>query len=44
MYGSNDLRCIRLTDVKRKHVKDDALFLNIYDYWTNFHNPEKIYF
>ena len=26
-YGSNDLRCIRLTDIKGKHVKNDTLFL-----------------
>ena len=43
-YGSYDLRCARLTDIKGRHIKEDTLFLNTYDYWTNFHNPNKIYF
>ena len=42
--GSNDLCCIRFTDINGSHVKDDTLFLNIYDYWTGFHNEDRIYF
>ena len=43
-YGSYDLRSARLTDIEGRHIKEDTLFLNIYDYWTNFHSPNKIYF
>ena len=43
-YVSYDLRSARLTDIEGRHIKEDTLFLNIYDYWTNFHNPNKIYF
>ena len=43
-YGSYDLRCARSTGIKGRHIKEDTLFLRIYDYWTNFHNPNKIYF
>ena len=43
-YNSYGLRCTRLTDINGKHIKEDTLFLNIYDYWTHFHNPNKIYF
>ena len=43
-YGSNDLRCIRFTDINGSHVKDDTLFLNIYNYWTVFQNEGRIYF
>ena len=43
-YGSYGLRLTRLTDIKGKYIKEDSRFLNIYDYWTHFHNPNKIYF
>ena len=42
--GSNDLCCIRFTDINGSHVKDDTLFLNIYNYWMVFHNEGRIYF
>ena len=32
-YGSNDLRCIRVTDINGSHVRGDTILLNIYDYW-----------
>ena len=44
MYASNDLHCIRFTDINGSHVKDDTVFLNIYDYWMGFHNDDCIYF
>ena len=31
-YGSYDLRCARLTNIKGRDIKEDMLFLNIYDY------------
>ena len=43
-YNSYGLRCTRLTDINGKHIKEDTLFLNIYDYWTHFHNPNQIKF
>ena len=43
-YASNDLHCIRFTDINGSHVKDDTLFLNIYDHWMGFHNEDRIYF
>ena len=43
-YCLYDLRCARLTDIKGRHIKEDTLFPNTYDYRTNFHNPNKIYF
>ena len=43
-YGSYRLHVGRLIDIKGKHIKEDTLFLHIYDYWTNFHNPNKKYF
>ena len=42
-YGSFGLRVGRLY-IKGKYVKKDTLFLHIFDYWTNFHNPNKKYF
>ena len=43
-YGSKDLHCIRFADTNGSHVKDDTLFLNSDDYWTNFNNQDRIYF
>ena len=43
-YGSYGLRVGRLCDLKGKYIKEDTLFLHIDDYWTNFYNPNKIYF
>ena len=42
-YGSLGLRIKRLNDRFGKHVKSDTLFLNLYDYWTEFYNPNKRY-
>ena len=44
-YGSLGLRIATLTNRFGKTVKTDTLFINLYDYWTNFHNEnKKIYF
>lgn len=42
-YGSPGLLIKRLNDRFGKHVKSDTLFLNLYNYWTEFHNPNKRY-
>ena len=41
-YSSDSLCIITINDNSRKHIKNEMLFLNIYDYWTNFHST--IYF
>ena len=43
-YGSKDLHCIRFADTNGSHVKDDTLFINSDNYWTNFNNQDRIYF
>ena len=37
------LRITCLNDPLGNHVKSDTLFLNLYDYWTESHNPQKCY-
>lgn len=34
-YGSH---CLRSARVITKHIKFDTLFLNLYDYWNEFHH------
>ena len=41
-YSSDSLRIITINDNGGKHIKNETLFLNIDDYWTNFHST--IYF
>ena len=41
-YVSYGLRVGRLYDLKGKSIKEDTLFLHIYDYWTEFQNPNNI--
>ena len=38
-YSSHNLRLVQLNDPRRKHISLDTLFLNLYDYWTEFHHP-----
>ena len=42
-YGSLGLRIASLNDCFGKSVKTDTLFINLYDYWTNFHDENKKY-
>ena len=41
-YGSDSLRFITINNNRGMNIKSDTLFINIYDYWTNFHST--IYF
>ena len=41
-YGSHNLRLVRLNDPCGKHINLDTLFLNLYDYWTEFHHLHAI--
>ena len=41
-YSSDSLPIITINNNGGKHIKNEILFLNTYDYWTNFHNT--IYF
>ena len=34
-YGSYGVRYVRLNDIKGNYIKDDMLFLHIYDYWRS---------
>ena len=43
-YGSLGLRIASLNDCFGKSVKTDTLFINLYDYWTNFHDENKKYY
>ena len=40
-YGSLGLRFASLNDCFGKSVKTETLFINLYDYWTNFHDEKK---
>ena len=40
-YGSLGLRIASLNDCFGKSIKTDTLFINLYDYWTNFHDKNK---
>ena len=40
-YGSLGLRIATLNDRFGKSVKTDTLFINLCDYWTNFHDKNK---
>ena len=31
-----------INDPRGKHINLDALFLNLYDYWTEFHHPHAV--
>ena len=41
-YGSANLRR-RIGNKFGKHIRTDTLFINLYEYWTEFHNPQKRY-
>ena len=41
-YGSDSLRFITINNNRGMNIKSGTLFINIYDYWTNFHST--IYF
>ena len=43
-YGSLGLRIASLNDCFGNSVKTDTLFINLYDYWTNFHNENKNFY
>ena len=43
-YGSAGLRVIFMDEEKRKLIKTDNLFENLYDFWTSYHDPCKIIF
>ena len=43
-YGSLGLRIATLNHCFGKSVKTDTLFINLYDYWTNFHNENKKFY
>ena len=40
-YGFANLRIRRIGNKFGKHILTDTLFINLYDYWTEFHNPQK---
>ena len=40
-YGLLGLHLKRLNDKFGKHIKPDTLFLNLCDYWNEYHNPNK---
>ena len=42
-YGSANLRIRRIGNKFGKHSLTDILFINLYDYWTEFRNPQKRY-
>ena len=37
-YRSANLRIRRIGNKFGKHIRTDILFINLYDYWTEFHN------
>ena len=41
-YGSHNLQLFQLNDPRGKHINLDTLFLNLYDYWTEYHQPHAI--
>ena len=43
-YGSLGLRIASLNDCFGKSIKTDTLFINLYDYWTNFHDKNKKFY
>ena len=43
-YGSLGLRIASLNNCFGKSVKTDTLFINLYDYWTNFHDENKKFY
>ena len=43
-YGSPKLRVLIMDDEKRKEIKKDTLFENLYDSWTAFYDPNKSIF
>ena len=40
-YSSANLRIRKIGNKFGKHIRLDTLFINLYDYWTEFHNPQK---
>ena len=40
-YGSANLRVPFMEDERGKRIKEDALFENLYDIWTSYHDPNK---
>ena len=42
-YGSANLRIRCIGNKFGKHILTDTLFINLYDYWTEFCNPQKRY-
>ena len=41
-YDSYNLRIIQLNDPRGRHINLDTLFLNLYDYSTEFYHPHAI--
>ena len=39
-YGPANLRIKRIGNKFGKHIRTDTLFTNLYDYWTEFRNPQ----
>ena len=37
-YGSAKLRVLFINDEKGREIKKDALFENLHDFWTSFHD------
>ena len=42
-YGSANLQIRRIGKKFERHILTDTLFINLYDYWTEFRNPQKRY-
>ena len=40
-YGPFGLHIGRLREIEGKYINEDTLLLHLYDYWTNFHHPNK---
>ena len=43
-YVSAKLRVLFMDDEKGREIKKDTLFEDLYDFWTAFHDPNKILF
>ena len=41
-YGSANLRR-RIGNTFGKHIRTDTFFINLYNHWTELHNPQKRY-
>ena len=40
-YGSANLRIKRIGNKFGEQIRTDILFTNLYNYWTEFRNPQK---